>query len=264
MSRHARATPLGQVVATLRFGVREFFVFQPPHIIVTTMLPRAVLQCLFFAVLGGALGGAAGRQFATVGGLAGILPLAATVAVADVLAHDKWSGTFSRVRTATRHPFVIYLARCAPYPVQAMAMVLVALLIVPPIVGSTALIPDLLPRLPLYLLMALTTAAAGMAGAAVAVGRRADVLVGNLLQYLILLAGGVFLPPGRVAWVDAIGVVVPVRHGLAAVHASLAGRPWLQPALMEVAVGVGWLALAFVIVDVQARRARRLGHDDFT
>lgn len=250
--------------ATLRFGVLEFFVFQPPHIVVTTLLPRAVLQCLFFTVLGGVLGGAAGREFAYMGALAGILPLAGTVCVADVPAHDKWSGTFYRVRTAaTMHPFTVFILRCAPYPVQGIVTVVLSMVIVAPLTGLTSLTVDLLPMLPVYMLMSLTTTAAGMAGAAFAIGRRADVFIGNLLQYLILLASGVFLPPGRIGWVDAIGTVLPIRHGLAAVRAFLQGQPWQHLVLAEVAVGAGWLVAAWLVVHVLARRARQLGHDEF-
>lgn len=259
-----RILHFSHIIETARFGIREFFVFQPPHIVLTTLLPRAVLQCLFFTMLGGVLGGAAGREYAFVGSLAGILPLAGTVGVSDVPAHDKWSATFYRIRTAsTMQPFLLYLLRCLPFPVQGFVTVLLSLVIVAPVIGLTGTAVDLVPLLPLYFLMAMSTTAAGMAGAAFAIGRRADVFMGNLLQYLILLAGGVFLPPGRVAWVDAIGIVLPIRHGLAAVRAALAGEPWLRLVATEVAVGLGWLAATWLIVALLARRARRLGHDEY-
>jgi hypothetical protein len=61
-----------------------------------------------------------------------------------------------------------------------------------------------------------------------AVGRRADVLATNAVSFGILLAGGVFLPTGRVPLIDALGSILPVHHGLLAVRAGLAGRPWSE------------------------------------
>ena len=153
--------------------------------------------------------------------------------------------------------------RCLPHAVHGFASVVAALLIVAPLIGRAGMIPELARLLPLYLLMTFSTAAAGLAGAALAVGRRADVLVGNLLAYLVLLAGGVFLPQGRVDWVDRLGTVLPVRHGLQAVRGAMDGTGWLPGTLGEVAVGAAWAALAWLIIGVQARRAWRHGIDGY-
>jgi ABC-2 type transport system permease protein len=84
-----------------------------------------------------------------------------------------------------------------------------------------------------------------------------------VVSFGVLLAGGVFLPPGRVPVLDAVGTVLPVRHGLIAVRAGLDGRPFVGELAAEALVGVGWGLVAFAVTVVQARRARRLGIDDF-
>jgi hypothetical protein len=89
------------------------------------------------------------------------------------------------------------------------------------------------------------------------------VLAPNLLGYLTILCSGAFLPPGQVGWVDAVGSVLPVRHGLAAVHAGLAGRPWLTEALLELTICLASAVLGVLAVLLQTRRATRHGHDDF-
>jgi ABC-2 type transport system permease protein len=86
---------------------------------------------------------------------------------------------------------------------------------------------------------------------------------GGRTAYLILLTAGVFVPPGRIPWVDALGQLMPLRHGLAAVRALLQGRPWQGELMLELVVGIGWAVAAWLIVRLQVRRARADGIDDF-
>jgi ABC-type multidrug transport system permease subunit len=245
------------------FAVTEFLTLNPPSIIATALLPRAVVQTLFFTVLGGVLSGADGRRFAFVGGLAMILVAVVCADVGEVPVADKWSGTFGRLRTGVVHPFVVFALRCWPYPVTATALAAVAVVVVGPLTGQAALVPALLSWLPVYLLMAVTASATTLAAALLSLGRRADVLATNAVSFGVLLAGGVFLPPGRVPVVDAVGTVLPVRHGLIAVRAGLDGRPFVGELVAEGLVGIGWVLVAFAVTTVQVRRAHRHGIDDF-
>jgi ABC-type multidrug transport system permease subunit len=246
-----------------RFAFIEFLTLNPPSIIATALLPRAVVQTLFFTVLGGVLSGAEGRRFAYVGGVAMILVAAVCADVGEVPVADKWSGTFGRLRTGVVHPFVVFALRCWPYPVTATALAAVAIMVVGPLTGQAALVPALLSWLPVYMLMAVTASAATLAAALLSLGRRADVLATNAVSFGILLASGVFLPPGRMPVVDAVGTVLPVRHGMIAVRAGLDGRPFVGELVAEAFVGVGWALVAFAVTVVQARRAHRHGIDDF-
>ncbi|MET9760112.1 ABC transporter permease [Streptomyces sp. NPDC006372] len=253
---------LWRLGAVARFGWWEFRVENPPKIVLTAMLPRAILQCLFFTLLGTVVG-LADSSYSFTGSLAVILTLSGAIGVMDVPMLDKWSGTFHRVRSGVLPPFLIFVLRSLPYTALGFFYAVISLLLVAPLTGNTDMILPLLPWLPVYLLMAWTTSAAGLAGAAMAVGRRADAFMGNLLAYLILLASGVLIPEGRMPWVDAIGSVLPARHGLLAVRAGLEGQPWLGELGLELAVGGAWLLLAGLIVSVQVRRAHRQGFDDF-
>ena len=245
------------------FAVTEFLTMNPPTIIATALLPRAVVQTLFFTVLGGVLNGADGLRFAYVGGVAMILVAVLCADVGEVPVADKWSGTFGRLRTGVVHPFVVFALRCWPYPVTATALAAVAIVIVGPLTSQAALVPALLSWLPVYLLMAVTASATTLAAALLSLGKRADLLATNTVSFGILLAGGVFLPPGRLPVVDAVGTVLPVRHGLTAVRAGLDGRPYLGQLVAEGLVGIGWVLVAFAVTAIQTRRARRHGLDDF-
>jgi ABC-type multidrug transport system permease subunit len=261
--RAALAEPPWRCWEILRFGWREFLANNPPRVIAVTTGSRAVFQTLFFTLLGQLAGGADHKRYAFVGATAVVMCIMTTVCIADVPALDKWQGTFWRLRSAQVPPFVVFAIRALPYPAAGVVLATVAVLVAGPLAGLPRLTIDLLPQLPLYGLMAATSAAAGLAAGALAVGKRADVLVGNLLSYTILLTSGAFLPPDRIAWLDPLGQVLPMTHGLAAVHQALEGRPWAGSALAEAAVGAGWAALAWAVVTVQVQRARRTGHDDF-
>ena len=256
------AETAGRLRALARFGLTEFLAMNPPSILLTAILPRTVVQTLFFTVLGSVLAGADGESFAYVGGVALIMTVVATD-VGEVPMADKWSGTFGRIRVGVAHPYVVLLLRCWPYAVAAAAMAAVSIVVVGPLTGHGRTALALLSWLPVLLVMAATTTVATLAATLTAVGRRADVLATNAMSFGILLAGGVFLPPGRVAVVDAVGTVLPVRHGLLAVRAGLEGRPWLGELLAEIGVGVGWGLVGLVVMAVQVRRAHRHGIDDF-
>ncbi len=262
MSSDYAPTAPGWIAETVRFGRVHFFSEYPLRVLVTVVLPRPVLQYLFFVTLGGVLAGPAYREFALVGAPTVTL-MQVAVLVGDVPLTDKWSGTFNQVRSGRPSPFLVMVLRALPYPLLGTVALAICLLVVPPLTGHARLAGHLVEQLPLYTVMAFSTCAAGLAVALLSMGKRADVLLCNLLAYLILLAGGVFIPPERVPFAEVLGVFLPVGHGLVAVRAALDGRPWLAPALAEVLVGLGWLLVGYLTLRIQIWRANRYGHDDF-
>ena len=245
-------------------GWRQYLEDNPPWVTATAILPRAVLQAAFVMLLCQFVGGTQLRQYASVGAVALTLTLSTTAGIVDVPATDKGLGTFWRIRTGKLAPFTVFVLRSWPYPVVGFAMTVVTLVVVAPAFGIAWLGPQLLPLLLCLALLALTTSAIGLAGAAFAVGRRADVLVGNLLTYLTMLSSAALVPPGRIRWVDLLGSILPMRHGLAAIRASQAHEPFAGQLGAEVVVGAGWLAVAWILVRIQVHRARTSGHDDFS
>jgi ABC-2 type transport system permease protein len=235
----------------------------PPRVTTMTLLPRAILQTVFILLLCELAGGAPLRRYALVGAVALTITLSTMVAIADVPGNDKWSGTFWRIRIGRLTPFTVFLLRSWPHPVTGLCTGVVTLCAVAPFEDRELFGPSLPPTLLCFALIAITTSAAGLAGAAFAVGRRADVLVGNLLAYLTMLGCGGVVPPGRVGWIDVVGTVLPMRHGLAAIQALRADRPVVGQLCAEVAVGAAWLVLAWALIRVQAHRARSSGSDDY-
>lgn len=247
----------------MRFGWREFLATNPPSVLSGSILPRMVLQTLFFTLLGGVVAGARHQEYAYVGGLMLALAMTNILYVSQVPVADKESATFWRLRTGRLHPMAVFVARSLPYPVVGFGLVLVAAVVAAPLAGLGRLTLHLAPMAIVYLLISFTATAAGLAAAAFAVGRRAETLASNLMGYVVMLCSGAFLPPGRVPALDLVGTVLPGRHGLAAVHAYLSGDAWIGQVMVEAVVGIGWLVAAAAVVFVQMWRARRQGHDDF-
>jgi hypothetical protein len=245
-------------------GWRQYQQDNPPWIVATTLLPRAVLQTVFVLLLCQFVGGPQLRQYVSLGAVALTMTVSTTTGIADVPITDKGAGTFWRVRTGILAPFTVFVLRSWPYPVVGFATAVVTLAVVAPMAGIVWLGPPLVPLLLCLALVSLTTSAIGLAGAAFAVGRRADVLVGNLLAYLTMLSSAALVPPGRIPWVDTLGSLLPMRHGLAAIRASQAHQPFAGHLGAEVAVGAGWLAVAWILVRIQVHRAHVHGHDDFS
>jgi ABC-type multidrug transport system permease subunit len=249
---------------TAATGWRQYLRDNPPLILVATHLPRAILQTVFAILLCQFVGGPQLRNYASLGAVALTMMMSTTVGIADVPTTDKSAGTFWRIRTGKLSPFTVFVLRSWPYPVVGFALAVVTLAALAPTFGIVRLGPPLAPLLLCLALLALTTSAIGLAGAAFAVGRRADVLVGNLLSYLTMLCSTALVPAGRIWWVDLLGSVLPMRHGLAAIRASQAHQPFAAELGTEALVGAGWLAVAWILIRIQVHRAHVHGHDAFS
>lgn len=247
----------------LILGWREYLAENPPKVLIWATGVRGVLQALFFVLLGGALAGGFDRADAFVGAMAIVMTGPNVIGVANVPLADKEYATFWRVRTGVLHPAVTLVARSVPYPAAATLVVIVQAAVAALALGVAGSWLHFLQFLPVYSLMGCTAAVMGLAAATLSIGKRADVLAPNLVAYLILLGSGAVLPPSRVPWLDTMGVVLPARHALSAVRHASAGQPWVADVIGEILVGLLWAAIGLVGVQLQGRRARRLGHDDF-
>lgn len=248
---------------TVRSGFQTYFADNPPAILLTTTVPRALLQCTFFTLLGRVVGGEGGARFAFIGSIAMTMTLSSIVGICDVPMLEKWSGTFYRLQLGELRPGTTFVLRSLPWISEAAIDAIACIVVVGPVTGLVGVSVAVLPAIPVYLLMAVTSAAAGLAAASFAVGRRTDVLVGNAFSYLVLVAAGVLVPAGRLSWLDTVGSVLPLRNGLVAVRAIVDGGAWGGAVLAEVGVGIGWAVLGWAAYRAQSRRAIRLGTDDF-
>jgi ABC-2 type transporter len=243
-----------------RTGFLLYLADNPLRVAAVTTAPRLVLQGVFYVLIGRILDGASGSVFAFVGVTAYAACTSTVIGVCDVPMTDEWAGTYYRVQAGAVAPGTNYLFRAVPYAVAGFVSSLLVVLVDGPVLGLTGTLPAVLAELPIYLLLAATSTAFGLALAALAVGSGRDVLYGNLGTYLLLACAAVIGPLGaRLHWVALVGTVLPLSHGLRAVHLAMAGAPWTGQALREVLVGAAWLAVALLVVRGRDRMVRSGG-----
>jgi ABC-2 type transport system permease protein len=242
---------------------RDYRVVYPLPVLLASSLPRAVLQVVFVCYVGQFAAGTAGRDFALLGGCLQVITIATIIKASDVLLEDRQLGTLFRLRLSALPLPVVAATRWWIFAAEGTIDALVAGTAAGLLFGRWDLIGSLWAASPLVLLVALTSSALGMATAAMAITRRADVFVVNLVSYALLALSGAVAPldrlPVPLGWL-AHGL--PITNALLAIRAAIHGRPWLGFAAAEVAVGIGWFALAWLLLAMQDRTARAKDTDD--
>ncbi|MFC5147056.1 ABC transporter permease [Streptomyces aureoversilis] len=246
-----------------RLSLRDFLVVYPARVLLSSMVPQALMQVLFLVLLGRMLH-LGDDTFLMTGALAQVMVGETVIAVADVLVDDKDSGTMPSLRRGVMPVGLVAALRALVHGAHGLVLLVCCLLVDSLLLGSPGLILRVLPLLPLYALMALSSLGLGLAGAAVATGRRSDVLVGNLLNTAIMLGSGVLVSLGHPGgWLRTLTELLPVTHGLTAVREFMAGRSDYADVGWECVVALGWFGVMAAVLQVQSVRARRTGFDEF-
>lgn len=248
----------------VRFGFLEYRADNPPRIVLAAIWPRLIFQTVFWVLLGRVAAGDDGARFAYVGAVATVLTLGGLAGMSDVPVNDKFAGTYSRLLGGVTSPTLVFFGRGVAQLTMSAVEMVVALVAAGLLTGQGQTMLALLPWLPVYLLIALTMAAMGLATASFCVGKRAEVAIYNAAMYLVILCSGAFIQHGTLPALDVIGSVLPATHGLLALRSGLADGDWAGQLVLEAAVGSGWLVLAYVLFNAQAARSRRTGSDSFS
>jgi ABC-2 type transport system permease protein len=181
----------------------------------------------------------------------------------DAVLDDRLQGTLHRLRLGVVPVPALVAVRWWVFVVEGTAEALAVVLVVGPAIGEAGAVPRLLAAAPLFLLIATTTSALGFAVAAFSVTQRADVVITNLVSYLTMLACGVVAPLSALGGFGAGAArALPLTNGLLAIRALIDGRPWIGDAALEAAVGLGWLLVGIGLLQLQLRRAQKLGRDE--
>ncbi|MFI6013289.1 ABC transporter permease [Streptomyces sp. NPDC051243] len=245
-----------------RAARRDYLAVYGVKTLIASTLPRCVLQPLFLAYLGYLAGGLEGRRFAITGACVHVLSLATVVKAADSMTEDQAFGTLDRVRTSRPGLALVQLTRCWIYLVEAVASALVAVVGVCAYFEEWRLMGALLQGSGLFVLIALSATAFGLAVAAVAALHPASAVLTNLAVYALLVLCGIIAPVDRLAEpVRAVSHLLPLTHGAESLRALADGRPWAAQAALEALVGVAWLAVGLLLLRRNDRRARRLAMD---
>ncbi|MEU7741918.1 ABC transporter permease [Nonomuraea sp. NPDC049158] len=250
-----------RTVAALRtvaiLSWREYRAVYPLRVVLGSSLPRAILQTLFIAYVGLMGAGPAGRDFALVGGAMQVVTIATVIKAADILVEDRIFGILYRMRLAWIPLPVVAATRWWIFTAEGVLGGLVAATAACLLFDRPALLAGMWAAGGLVVLVALSTSALGMAVAAFAMTQRVDSFITNVASYLLLALTGAVAPLERLPDpLEAVAHGLPMTNGLLAIRGALAGGPWLGHAAAEAAVGLGWLAVAAIVLTLQARRAR--------
>lgn len=260
MSSTSRIEPL---LRAARLGALDTLVVYPPKIYVSTTLPRALLQVLFLSYIGYYAAGAEGRQFAFIGAVAQVVVLATIVRGPDILFEDRSQGTLARLRLGQLPVSALVLARWWVFVVEGLFEALVSIAVIGPLVGQSPLLPRFFAAIGLLFLIAVSTVGLGLVVAAYSLTQRVDVIITNLVSYASMVLCGVLAPLHAFGSAGALAArILPLTNGLLALRLFISHKSWTSDAGLEVLVGLVWLGLGVLLLELQLHRSRRLGSDD--
>lgn len=250
------------VAANVSLGFRVFRAQWPVVPLVVGRLIPDVTRALVYALIGFAVGGQAGLEFAIVGSvmltaLTSVLAEATDIPVSDVNFRTYPAVSLSRVA-----PFVQYVARSVVLWCAGLITCAVSAVTVCAVTGHAELILPLLVRIPMLIPAMIGATVLGLVVIAPAIGSAWEGITYNAaIAILTVCSGAIFslAAPGF----QVVAGLLPLTHSLNAVRASLSGDPWLAEIGWECAVALLWSAIALGIYVVQDRRGRRRGTGAF-
>jgi ABC-2 type transport system permease protein len=230
----------------------------------TGWLLRMVCQVVFYSLLGRLIGDDAQVHYLVIGN-AVMLCATTVIFVVQSTTWERFAGTLPLLVAAPASPLVVLFGRSVQWIPDALATSLTALLIVGPIFGLPLPMPRALLVIPLLVLVTLSTYMMGAVfGSLVLRWTEARNLVSNVVAALMMAVCGVNVPVSVFpAWVQTVAGVLPLTHGLRAVRGVLAGGPVAREAALEVAVGLGWFAVAAASFRWFAEGGRKDGSLEF-
>jgi ABC-2 type transport system permease protein len=225
-------------------GAKDMFVTVPPMLYLTTLLPRLAGRLLFFALLGGFLGGRDLLLYALIGNSvasAATYPMAVTT---QSLTEELRGGTLAILSATPTNPL---------WAVTAWGMGRVVLGFVESMIGLIAaslLMSFHLPFqaiwvIPVTLVNTLSVYGLGLMLAAICYRFQGAMLISNSAQLLLSFLAGVNFPVETLpVSLQAVSWFLPLSHGLLAVRTLFAGAPVeMVPVLVAKELGVGLLYL---------------------
>lgn len=223
---------------------------------------RMLAQVLFFTTAGNLLGPGQARYL-----LIGNAVLMVTLHGLHTTASTTWeleNGTLALLVASPSDPALVLAGRSLFWLPDGLACGLGAVLLLGPVAGLHLTVWSVLCVTALMTVTGLAGYCLGLfLGSLVLTTPDLRNVVSNAALTAMMALCGPEFPPGALGpGPERLGRVLPLTHGLDAVRAVLDGAPAGRvagAAAGECAVGAGWLALAFGVLALRARRSRRDG-----
>lgn len=239
---------------------RGLFNWVSPWLYIPTMLGSPLFQILFFAYLG-RFSGLRDDAFFVVGNAVQVCSMSAVYGATMAIANERWFGTLSPLLATPASRMAIFLGRALPFVANGVFVsafgfaVGWALLDFDPAAAS-------LPALAGIVVVTTTSCTAfGLMLGSIGLRARDVFFAANLAYFLMLLFCGVNIPleslPG---WMEAIGRLLPLTHGIEAAREVAGGASLGSVARLvwtEAAVGAVYAAVAYGLFRFFEAESRR-------
>lgn len=227
---------------------------------------RVLTQVIFFALIGTLLRSDSQTWFLLVGNAIMLAAMEGILAL-GLVTWERDAGTLPLLVASPSSPVIVFAARGSYLIADGLVSSLGALFVAGPIFGLPLPWPRILLVIPLTLIVGASAYCFGTFLAGVLIrSRKLGGLVSNVGTVVFMTLCGVNVPlsayPSPVAFVARF---LPLTHGLTGIRDVLAGRLGAAhgEALLELAVGLGWLLLCLATFGRFVRHGRRDGSLEF-
>jgi ABC-2 type transport system permease protein len=239
------------------------FRWMRPSAFLPTVIGVPAVQLIWFVHLGRYLGTQPVEYYA-VGNALHACAMAGLFAPSMSVTGERFGGTLTSVLATPANRAVMFAGRVVPAVLIGCLTTTVMLALGHVVAGVTVPGGQVAPLLVALLATAVSCSAFGLIIGAVGLRTREATLIANLFLYLMLLLCGVNVPvsvlPG---WLQGVGDLLPMGHGIEAARRSLSGAGGAGVLVgIELAKAVVYLAVAIVMLRVLERSSRQRAHLD--
>jgi ABC-2 type transport system permease protein len=229
---------------------RALFNWIRPSIYIPTMLGAPLFQILFFSYLGRSRG-LESDAFFVVGNAVQACSMSSVYAATMTIANERWTGTLSPLLASPGNRAALFLGRSVPLVANGLFVSAFGF-------GAARLLlrfhpaVSVVPTLGLVVLVTVCACTAfGLLLGSIGLRSRDVLFAANLAYFLMLLFCGVNVPLGELpGWIQAVGRVLPLTHGIEAARKVAAGATLGDVAglvVTELGIGVAYAAAAFAL-----------------
>jgi ABC-2 type transport system permease protein len=229
---------------------RALFNWIRPGIYIATMLGSPLFQILFFAYLG-RYSGLQDDTYFVVGNAVQVSAMSGIYAMTLTIANERQYQTLLPILATPANRLALFLGRAVPVIANGL-FVSVFGFAVGALFLDFSLEASQIPSLAVVVVVTVFSCTAlGMVLGSFGLRARDVFFFSNLVYFLMLLVCGVNIPPESLpTWLQTVGRIVPLTHGIEAAREVVAGSTLAAVSglvLTELAIGVVYTAFAFVL-----------------
>lgn len=234
----------------------------PPQVSIWTIGVRGLLQIAFFCLLTSHVAGWSTSRGILTGIAFSAVGVCSTVAAGTAVT-DKAEGTFWRARLSPLPTSLIIFVRSLPFMLVAPVFLTVYVGVAHVFVRSPLSTWGFLSTLALCSGLSVFSIFITAFIAHATVAHRADVIAPNIIQYALLICGGILVTESKPHWLALVESVFPTTYIADALFSSTPMASLAAQMKPIATTGCLWMVLCVSAVEITARRAAATGQDSF-